>query len=459
MTVVTRTGPGPDFTRRGGPTRPCARCRGRDDWAHELDTTDPSYEEACAAAPLGGARALQHRRGRLRPASAREARDDPRALRGRRCARCSWGELQDLANQVRERARGARRASAATASRCCCRRRRRPRRCSSATWKLGAILLSMSVLYGDEGIRHRVARLAGRRCSSPTRPTPTAFERALVEHVLVLDDELLAGGSTDVRDASTPRPTTRRSSTTPRARPGWRRASCTPTATCSPTRSSIYCHDVQRRRALPRHGRVGVGGRDLPAARPVAPRRGAVRLPARGRLRPRTSSSPSSRATRSRNVFATPTAIRSMMSIADAAHALPAALPDRLLGRRAAEPRGDPLVSRAVRRHRARLLRADRVLPAVRQLPVHGGARGVDGPADARLGGRDPRRGRAAGARRASAARSACARAPTRTTRSATGTGREDAARRPSAASGSTPRTPRGWTRTATSGTRAAPTT
>ena len=32
------------------------------------------------------------------------------------------------------------------------------------TWKLGAILLSMSVLYGDEGIGHRL-RLAGRRCS------------------------------------------------------------------------------------------------------------------------------------------------------------------------------------------------------------------------------------------------------------------------------------------------------
>ena len=41
-----------------------------------------------------------------------------------------------------------------------------------------------------------------------------------------------------------------------------------------------------RRRAVPRHGRVGVGGGDLPADRAVAARRGAGRLPARGRLRP-----------------------------------------------------------------------------------------------------------------------------------------------------------------------------
>ena len=42
-----------------------------------------------------------------------------------------------------------------------------------------------------------------------------------------------------------------------------------------------------RRRALPRLGRVGVGRRDLPAARPVALRRGRARAGAQGRLRPR----------------------------------------------------------------------------------------------------------------------------------------------------------------------------
>ena len=48
-----------------------------------------------------------------------------------------------------------------------------------------------------------------------------------------------------------------------------------------------FCHDVQRRRAVPRLRRVGVGRRHLPAARPVALRRRAVRLRAQGRLRPR----------------------------------------------------------------------------------------------------------------------------------------------------------------------------
>jgi acetyl-CoA synthetase len=86
------------------------------------------------------------------------------------------------------------------------------------------------------------------------------------------------------------------------------------------------------------------------------------------------------------NVFGTPTAIRSMMSIADAGSRYPQLLPDRVLGRRAAEPGGDPLVPRAVRRHGARLLRPDGVLPAVRELPVHGGPGGLDGKAAARLG-------------------------------------------------------------------------
>ncbi len=62
-------------------------------------------------------------------------------------------------------------------------------------WKAGAILLSMSVPYGDEGIRHRV---------NDSRPkvllTNAAnagrIERDLVEHLLVLDDELLGHGST-----------------------------------------------------------------------------------------------------------------------------------------------------------------------------------------------------------------------------------------------------------------------
>ncbi len=42
------------------------------------------------------------------------------------------------------------------------------------TWKLGAILLSMSVLYGDEGIRHRADRLRRQGAGHQRRPTPIA---------------------------------------------------------------------------------------------------------------------------------------------------------------------------------------------------------------------------------------------------------------------------------------------
>src|SRR5438105_11026960 len=66
-----------------------------------------------------------------------------------------WGELQDLANQAahtlaaRGVARGDRVAVVLPAT---------PETAAIffGTWKLGALLLSMSVLYGDEGIAHRL---------------------------------------------------------------------------------------------------------------------------------------------------------------------------------------------------------------------------------------------------------------------------------------------------------------
>ena len=45
------------------------------------------------------------------------------------------------------------------------------------TWKCGAILLSMSVLYGDEGIRHRVSDSQAQGARHRTRPTRTASTR------------------------------------------------------------------------------------------------------------------------------------------------------------------------------------------------------------------------------------------------------------------------------------------
>src|SRR5207244_8483366 len=56
------------------------------------------------------------------------------------------------------------------------------------------ILLSMSVLYGDEGIRHRItdsqAKVLVTNAANADR-----IERDVVEHVIVLRDELLADAS------------------------------------------------------------------------------------------------------------------------------------------------------------------------------------------------------------------------------------------------------------------------
>src|SRR3954462_14644492 len=64
------------------------------------------------------------------------------------------------------------------------------------TWKTGAILLSMSVLYGDDGIRHRVsdsqAKVLVTNAANQDRVDPS-----LVDHVLLLDDELLSSGEPD----------------------------------------------------------------------------------------------------------------------------------------------------------------------------------------------------------------------------------------------------------------------
>ena len=323
------------------------------------------------------------------------------------------------------------------------------------TYKCGAILLSMSVLYGDDGIRHRVsdsqAKVLVTNAANEDRVPPS-----LVEHVLLLDDELLASGDAEFESVDTaaddPAQLYYSSGTTgsgeghpPRAplpaRPRGVRL--------LPRRAG--------RRALPRHGRVGVGGGHRAAARAVAVRRRAARLPARGRLRPAQAAG-------------LPVAPRGVERVHDAdgdalddgdpgrGRALPAEVPHRLLGRRAAEPGGDPLVPRAVRPDRARLLRAHGVLSAGRELPVHGRPRGLDGQADAGLGRADPRRGRkAAAAGRARGDLPARALEPALSARlleQRRGLAR-DVRRRV------VPHQGRGVarTRTATSGTRAAPTT
>ena len=96
--------------------------------------------------------------------------------------------------------------------------------------------------------------------------------------------------------------------------------------------------------------------------------------------------------------------------------------------------------------------------PLVRQLPLHGGARRLDGQADAGLGGR--RSSTRTSSRSPQGERGEiCLRARSNPQYPLGYWRNPEAPRRPSAASGSTPRTPPRRTRTATTGTRAAPTT
>src|ERR1700729_1179023 len=55
------------------------------------------------------------------------------------------------------------------------------------TWKVGAILLSMSVLYGDDGIRHRLTDSQAKVLVTDAANARRA-ESELVERVLILND-------------------------------------------------------------------------------------------------------------------------------------------------------------------------------------------------------------------------------------------------------------------------------
>src|SRR3954453_7639039 len=64
------------------------------------------------------------------------------------------------------------------------------------TWKCGAILLSMSILYGDDGIRHRVQDSQSKVLVT-NRGNAARVPAGMVEHVLLLDDQTLLDGAED----------------------------------------------------------------------------------------------------------------------------------------------------------------------------------------------------------------------------------------------------------------------
>src|SRR6201992_3863189 len=107
--------------------------------------------------------------------------------------RLTWGEMQDLANRfdnvllAHGVERGDRVAMLLPPT---------PETAAAffGTWKTGAILLSMSVLYGDDGIRHRLTD-SEPKVLLTNAANADRIERSLVEHLLILDDELLSTGS------------------------------------------------------------------------------------------------------------------------------------------------------------------------------------------------------------------------------------------------------------------------
>jgi acetyl-CoA synthetase len=106
-----------------------------------------------------------------------------------------WGELQDLANQAAHVlaglgiGKGDRVAVVLPAT---------PEAAAVffGVWKLGAILLSMSVLYGDDGIEHRLTDSEAKLLVTDADNAPR-FDRAWAPRVLVLGADTFADAPTD----------------------------------------------------------------------------------------------------------------------------------------------------------------------------------------------------------------------------------------------------------------------
>ena len=230
-----------------------------------------------------------------------------------------WGELQALANQAANLLaalgveRGDRVAVVLPAT---------PEAAAVffATWKLGAILLSMSVLYGDEGIAHRL-RDSEPRVLVTDAENASRFTGPHVPTVLVLEAAALAAESERAETLDTaaddPAQLYYTSGTT-----GLAKGIVHAHRYLLAHNEFVHCHDVQRGERFHGMGEWAWAAGICPLLGPW--RLGAVQAvyQREGGFDPHRQLDFLSR-NEVTNVFATPTAIRSMMSIEDACERYP----------------------------------------------------------------------------------------------------------------------------------------
>ena len=225
----------------------------------------------------------------------------------------TWGELQDLAGQA---AHALAEAGVQRGDRVAVVLPPTPETAGVffGTWKLGAILLSMSVLYGDEGIRHRLQDSDATVLVTDAANAPRFADAAL--RVLVLDDGLLDGRPTEHDTADTaaddPAQLYYTSGTT-----GLAKGIVHAHRYILAHEEFVYCHEV-------RDGERFHGMGEWAWAAGIAPLLGPWRLGAvqcvyqrEGGFDPHKQLDFLSRHEVT-NVFTTPTAMRAMMAIGDA---------------------------------------------------------------------------------------------------------------------------------------------